>query len=131
MAYMPGSLGRPPLDMPPPPPTEVQSQMGMPQPPSPAAASLAPVAQRGMGAPAPGAPNPHGMIVAQAAAIRDVVAEMARNEPRFAPFAQKITQLLDTGVSAVSAPPGLGGGQPGPMMSPPAPGGPGQIPPLA
>jgi hypothetical protein len=126
----PGMMSRPPMDGPPPPPTEVQSQMGVPQPPAPEAAGLSGIVNKGG---PPGGANPHGFVMAQAAAIKDVLGEMAKNEPGFAPFSQRIIQLLDTAVAAISAAPkpgGFGAEPPGGGM-PPAPGGAGQLPPMA
>jgi len=125
----------PGMDRPPLPGPEIQSQMGVPQPPPPGAgmAGLKPPAQEG---PAPGAPNPHGFLMAQVDAVKKVLEQIAGAEPTFAPFAQKAISIMDTGVSAVSTAPKPGGPGAGPTESgtagpaPPPPGGNSQMPAL-
>ena len=105
------------MDRPPLPGPDIQSQMGQPQPPPPGA-GLSQLQPMDKGGPAPGAPNPHGFLLAQVTAIKKVLDQIAGAEPTFAPFAQKAVQILDTGVSAVStAPSGQGGPGPGPTES--------------
>jgi hypothetical protein len=125
----------PGMDRPPLPSPDVQSQMGVPQPPPPGQglSQLKPMSPEG--SPAPGAPNPHGFLLAQVDAVKKVLDQIASAEPVFAPFAQKATQILDTGVSAVSTAPG-GPGNPGPAgpgqeaQAQGAPSGSSQTPPL-
>jgi hypothetical protein len=126
----------PGMDRPPLPGPDIQSQMGMPQEP-PKEAGLSGIKPMGQEGPAPGAPNPHGFLMAQVDAVKKVLEQIASAEPVFAPFAQKAQSLLDTGVSAVSAAPKVGKAGPGPMESgtggppPPLPaGGGGGTPPL-
>jgi hypothetical protein len=129
----------PGLDRPPLPSPDIQSQQGNPPPPSPAAGIGNLAAKRpGPGGPAQGAPDPNGAIVAQVEAIKKVLESMANTEPMMAPFAARATAILDSGVAAVrSAPktPEGTGGDIGPTAGnagpPPAPGGPGQGPPMA
>lgn len=86
--------------------------------------------------PAPGAPNPHGFLLAQVDAVKKVLEQIASAEPTFAPFAQKAISIMDTGVSAVSTAPKPGGpgvGQEDKSSAgptPPPPGGNAQTPPL-
>jgi hypothetical protein len=86
--------------------------------------------------PAPGAPNPHGFLMAQVDAVKKVLEQIASAEPTFAPFAQKAVSLLETGVSAVSTAPKPGGPGTGPTETgtagpvPPPPGGNTQMPAL-
>ena len=95
----------PGMDRPPLPGPEVQSQMGVPQPP-PREAGLSGIKPMGgPGGPAPGAPNPHGFLLAQVEAVKKVLEQIASAEPIFAPFAQKAVSIMDTGVSAVSTAP--------------------------
>jgi hypothetical protein len=95
----------PGMDRPPLPGPEVSSQMGVPQqPPQQAGLSgIRPSAPQPGGQ--PGAPNPHGFLMAQVDAIKKVLEQIASAEPTFAPFAQKALSILDTGVSAVSTAP--------------------------
>lgn len=120
----------PGMDRPPLPGPDIQSQMGVSQPPPPGAglSGIKPMKEEG---PAPGAPNPHGFLMAQVEAVKKVMNQIAQAEPTFAPFADKAIQIMDQGVSAVStAPAGLGKGVgPGPTdtgtasPTPPPPGG--------
>jgi hypothetical protein len=88
------------------------------------------------GGPAPGAPNPHGFLLAQVDAVKKVLEQIANAEPTFAPFAQKAIQVMDTGVSAVSTAPVPSSSNAGPSEAgtagpqPAAMGGAGPIPPL-
>jgi hypothetical protein len=95
------------------------------------------VAKRPGEPPAEGAPDPNGAIVAQVEAIKRVLEQIAQTEAVMAPFAARATAILESGVAAVRsaprAPIGGGGPETGPpntMVKPPAPGGPGQMPPL-
>lgn len=135
-------MALPGMDRPPLPGPDIQSQMGMPQDQG-QTGGVATMAQRNtapgpMGRPvAPGAPNPHGFLMAQVDAVRKVLEQAASAEPVFAPFAQRAISILDTGVSAVStAPSGDKGtqqatepGTGGP--TPPSPGNLGVVPALA
>lgn len=94
----------PGMDRPPMPSPDIQSQMGTPQQP-PSGAGLSQMKPMDQSGPAPGAPNPHGFIMAQADAIKKVLNQMAQAEVTFAPFAQKMIQVMESGVSAVSAAP--------------------------
>lgn len=126
----------PGMDRPPLPAPDVQTQMGVPQAPPRGAGLSGLRPMEPGGGPAPGAPNPHGFLIAQVDAVKKVLEQIAGAEPVFAPFAQKALALLDTGVSAVSTAPKPGTpsvGQPetdaaGPAM-PPA-GGSSQMPAL-
>ena len=122
----------PGMDRPPLPGPEIQSQMGVPQPPPPGQGLSNLKASQSEEGPAPGAPNPHGFLLAQVDAVKKVLKQIAEAEPTFAPFADKATQIMDQGASAVStAPAGLGKGVgPGPTDTgtasptpPPPPGG--------
>ena len=125
----------PGMDRPPMPAPDIQSQMGVPQPPPPGAglSQLQPVDKA---VPAPGAPNPHGFLMAQVDAVKKVLEQIASAEPTFAPFAQKAIAIMDTGVSAVSTAPKPGGPGSGPTETgtagptPPPPGGNSQMPAL-
>lgn len=134
-------MALPAMDRPPLPSPDLQSQMGMPQQPAPAAMGISSVrgGQSPGQAPGPRSVNPHGFLMAQVDAVKAVLKEIAGAEPIFAPFAQRAEQILDTGVSAVSAAPrptaeGLPPPQPGVEGAgspiPPPPGGTGQTPPL-
>lgn len=93
------------LDRPPMPPPEVTGQMGQPPtnpPTEPGLASMMP--QQGQ-APAPGAVDPNGEVVAQTEAVKRVLEQIVRLNPVMAPFAQKCITILDTGLSAVSQSP--------------------------
>jgi hypothetical protein len=94
----------PGMDRPPLPGPDIQSQMGMSQEP-PREAGLSGIKPMGQVGPAPGAPNPHGFLMAQIDAIKKVLEQIASAEPIFASFAQKAQSILDTGLSAVSAAP--------------------------
>lgn len=123
-------MATPGMDRPPLPSPEVQSQMGVSQPPPREAglSGIKPVEQVG---PAPGAPNPHGFLLAQVDAIKKVLDQIASAEPTFAPFAQKAISIIDTGVSAVStAPGGPAAPTPSPETGGPVEGGGSQTPPL-
>lgn len=125
----------PGMDRPPLPGPEIQSQMGVPQPPPPGA-GLSGIQPMQQGGPAPGAPNPHGFLMAQVDAVKKVLQQIAGAEPVFAPFAEKAISLLDTGVSAVSTAPGGASPGSGPTETgtggptPPPPGGSSQMPAL-
>jgi hypothetical protein len=118
----------PGMDQPPLPSPDIQSQMGVAQPPPPGQ-GLSQLQPSAGGKPAPGAPNPHGFLMSQIDAIKKLLEQMAQAEPVFAPFAQKMIQVGETGVSAVStapqgqpgAGPGVESGTQGPP--PPLPGG--------
>jgi len=116
----------PGMDRPPMPSPDVQSQMGVPQeaPPGQGLSQLQPVGQE---SPAPGAPNPHGFLMAQVEAVKKVLDQIAQAEPTFAPFAEKAVSIIDTGVSAVSTAPT---GQPSPGPGPEASAAGGGTPPL-
>lgn len=98
-----------PLGAAPPQPEMQQAQQG-----------LGPVADRNMPS---GPPNPNGVLLASADAIRSVLEKMAGENPGFAPFARAAVAAITNGVSAVmNAPaPGL----PSDLPTPPPPGGPG------
>ena len=117
----------PGMDRPPLPSPDIQTQMGVPQPP-PREAGLSSVKPMG-GAPAPGAPNPHGFLMAQVDAVKKVLEQIAGAEPIFAPFAQKALSILDTGVSAVGTAPKPGGPGETPTDGGPAGQAPGGVPP--
>jgi hypothetical protein len=125
----------PGMDRPPLPSPDIQSQMGVPQPP-PREGGLSGIKPMNQGGPAPGAPNPHGFLMAQVDAVKKVLEQIAGAEPTFAPFAQKAIQIMDTGVSAVSTAPSPGGPGAGPTETgtagptPPPPGGNAQMPAL-
>ena len=124
----------PGMERPPLPPPELQAQMGMP--PEGAPPQQAPPGVGGVARQAAGAPDPQGFLLAQVDAIRAVLKQIAGAEPGFAPFAQRAEQILETGVSAVSSAPkapSMAGMSPeGPSPGrPPAPGGSGQMPPMA
>ncbi len=126
----------PGMDRPPLPGPDIQTQMGVPQPP-PREAGLSGIKPMGPQGPAPGAPNPHGFLLAQVDALKKVLEQIANSEPLFAPFAQKAQQIIDTGVSAVStAPTGEATPGKGPIEAgtaggaPPPPGAGGGVPPL-
>jgi len=109
----------PGMDRPPLPSPDIQSQMGTPQTPAPAAAGLGTVTGKAGGAgQAPGGPNPHGFLMAQVEAIKKVLDQAAAAEPTFAPFAQKATSILDSGVAAVSTAPTPGIGTAGQTVEP-------------
>ena len=126
----------PGMDRPPLPSPEIQSQMGVPQQP-PSGVGLSGIKPMGpQEAPAPGAPNPHGFLMAQVDAVKKVLEQIAGAEPIFAPFAHKAIAIMDTGVSAVSTSPRPGGPGAGPTETgtggptPPPPGGNSQMPAL-
>jgi hypothetical protein len=129
----------PGLDRPPLPSPDIQSQQGAPEAPPPGAGLGSIAAKKpGPGGPTPGAPDPNGAIVAQVEAIKKVLESMANTEPMMAPFASRATAILDSGIAAVRAAPKSPsgtGGDVGPIgqgaSPPPAPGGPGQGPPMA
>jgi len=131
-------MAMPGMDRPPLPGPDIQSQMGTPQAPPPGPPGLSGIKPMGdQGGPAPGAPNPHGFLLAQVEAVKKVLEQIASAEPTFAPFAQKAVAIMDTGVSAVSASPmGAGAPEAGPNEggtggpTPPPPGGESQMPPL-
>ena len=116
---------------------DISGQMGVQQPPPPGT-GLSQLQPMGAGGPpAPGATNPHGFLMAQADTVKKVLAQMAAAEQGFAPFAQKATQVIDVGVSAISStPPGAPGSGTGPTESgtggpgPMSPGGTSQVPAL-
>jgi hypothetical protein len=125
----------PGMDRPPLPGPEVQSQMGVPQPPPPGA-GLSQLKPADQGGPAPGAPNPHGFLLAQVDAVKKVLSQIAEAEPIFAPFSQKAIAIMETGLSAVSTAPRPGGPGAGPTETgtagpgAPPPGGSSQMPAL-
>ena len=128
-------MALPGMDRPPLPAPEIQSQMGVPQPPKePGLSGVKPMAPQG--APAPGAPNPHGFLMAQVDAVKKVLDQIAQAEPVFAPFAQKAISICETGVSALSSAPKAEGPGAGPTETgtggptPPPPGGASQMPAL-
>lgn len=127
----------PGLDRPPLPSPDIQSQQGAaPTPPQGLGISGLQGRKPGAGGPELGAPDPNGQVVAQVEAIKKVLESMANTEPMMAPFAARATAILDSGIAAVRAAPKTpqgAGGDTGPLGSsgpPPAPGGPGQGPPL-
>jgi hypothetical protein len=97
------------LDMPPPQPPDVTSQMGA----SPFSGVSSMLQQKaGQGGEQGGGANPKGALLAQSEAVKKVVDQMAKMEPGFAPFADRIRSLLDAGVGAVTS-----GGSPQPGSS--------------
>jgi hypothetical protein len=122
------------MDRPPLPSPDIQSQMGMPPEGPSEVGGLGAIARKNSAAgPQPGAPNPHGFLMAQVDAVKKVLEQIAGAEPVFAPFAQKAQSILDTGVAAVSSAPGgaappVEAGTAGPP--PPPPGAGGQVPPM-
>lgn len=130
----------PGLDRPPLPSPDILSQQGAPPAPPPGTGLGALVAKRpGQTGPAPGAPDPNGAIVSQVEAIKKVLEQMASTEPMMAPFAARVTAILDSGIAAVRAAPKApegAGGDLGPPSGaagnpPPQAGGIGQGPPMA
>ncbi len=123
----------PNLDQPPPQPPDVAGPMGA-GPGAPYGGVSSMLAQKQGGAEGGGPPsqvNPKGALIAQSEAIKKVLDGMAKAEPGFGPFADRIRSLLDAGIgSVVSAggQPGASGGKPPQMqgpasMRPEAPGG--------
>jgi hypothetical protein len=111
----------PQLDAPPPQPPDVSSQMGAGAPFAGVSSMLQQKGDQGGG----GA-NPKGALQAQAEACKKVVDQMAKMEPGFGPFADRIKSLLDAGIGVISSAgpqPGSSGDQGAPGMAGAPPGG--------
>lgn len=93
----------PSLDQTPPQPPDITAQQG--QSPYSGVSSMM---QQQQGQQQGGAPDPKGALVAQSDAVKKVVDQMAKMEPAFAPFADRIKSLLDAGLGAA-----ISGGGPG------------------
>ena len=119
---------RPPLPAPP-----VQAQMGTPPPPPPPGGGMGALASHPAQPGAAGGTNPHGAILSQGEAVKTVLAQMARTEPVFAPFADQASQAITNGIAAVTSSPNATpeGGAPGlPSGPPPPPGSGAGMPPM-
>ena len=92
----------PTLDQTPPVPPEVGAQMGQ----SPYGGVSAMMQQKAQGG--GDQAHPQGSLIAQSDAVKKVIDQMARMEPGFGPFADRIKSLLDAGMGAV-----VSGGPPG------------------
>lgn len=85
---------------PPPLPPEVAAQMGQSYEHQLAAHQMAHAGAQ-VGAPgAGGAPNPQGAFLVQGKAVEKVVTDMARMNPKFAAYAERITGILKAGMAA-------------------------------
>lgn len=88
------------LDTPPPPPPSVTAQQGAPggagQDPMQSFAARMQQAQQGGGA----KPDPKGAMVARAQAIGSVLDEMSQMDRNFAPFADRMKQIMTDGLGA-------------------------------
>lgn len=94
-------------DMPPPLPPDVASQMG--QPPSAQVAQM--VSHGALAA------NPQGAILAQGQAVEKVLRDMARTQPKFGPFADRMVAVLKAGLGELTGPDSTAS-QPAPMAVP-------------
>src|SRR5271168_4288818 len=105
----------PTLDQTPPVPPDISGQMG--QSPYAGVSSMMQQQQQGAGG---GQAHPQGALVAQSEAVKKVIDQMAKMEPGFGQFADRIKSLLDAGLGVVisGGPPGQSGppeaGQMGP-----------------
>jgi hypothetical protein len=102
----------PALDQTPPAPPDVSSQMGG----SPFSGVSAMMQQKSAGQQDDGQVNPKGSLITMSEAIKKVVDQMAKMEPSFAPFGDRIRSLLDAGVGAATS--GSAPDQKPPVMSP-------------
>ena len=95
----------PTLDQTPPVPPELSGQMGQ-SPYAGVSSMMKDQAQQqgGGGAQA----HPQGALIAQSEAVKKVIDQMAKMEPGFGPFADRIKSILDAGLGVV-----VSGGPPG------------------
>jgi hypothetical protein len=92
-----GALSQVSLDRPPVQPPNVMGQMGVPAEPAAQLGEQIRQAQQGM-QPSQDRANPQGFMLMRAQAIVAVLDEMARASELFAPFANRMKQILDMGV---------------------------------